>query len=514
VLSGRVRFAPQVGQSMGAAVVVSVVPAIGANILSGAGALFLPSGVCTIARETGIALVSPPLKRTLGLLLWLGLVGMAARPIGPLETLLGFVLAPLGPAAELASPLWIVRRPEVRAAERDLLAAWDEEARAGQELLAALARHANPTDPALVDGRRLVHAEVVGRGQDPDFVRARVRDARGLERDLPVVHGDVFVGRVQRVGPAVGLDLGEIEIQLVTSPDCHVGARAADGETGAEVDMVVGGLDEPRRLAVHSPSDRGFSGGLARVHARLPGVDPHLALAEGYRLGLVRRGLDPGHWSLEAELDYRDGLFHLVVLAQPDGSLPSDEPMPQALADHGWRRADPLSHGDPSPWRDAARVAVGTAHGARTGAAVAFGARLVGRLGAAGPWSSDALFLGDVGFSVVAVALFEDDGVPRVLGRLVSLGREDGAVRLRAAGGEPLPLDPDGEDGCRTARLFTGSGDAGVPSGLYLGQARVPVGEAAEGERVVRLLAASDAGSLHELWVRVEGAAGARREAR
>jgi hypothetical protein len=38
------------------------------------------------------------------------------------------------------------------------------------------------------------------------------------------------------------------------------------------------------------------------------------------------------------------------------------------------------------------------------------------------------------------------------------------------------------------------------------------VGPDAGGERRVRLLGASDAGSLQDLWVRVEGAAGARRE--
>lgn len=459
--------------------------------------------------------MTTPVKRSLGLFLWLGLVALAARPVAPVETLVGFACAPLRLVAELASPLWALRRPAVRAAERDLLAAWDEEAAAGEDLLAALARHATPTDEALVAGRRLVHAEVVGRvPRQPDFVLARVRDARGLVPDLPVVHGEIFVGRVQRVGPQPGLPAGLIEIKLVTSPQCHIGARAVEAGTGAEVDMVVGGLDAPGRLAVHTPSDRGFSGGMALVHARLAGVDPFLAYAEGFRLGVVRRAPDEERWSLEAELDYRDGLFHLVVLAAPDASLTSDEPMPQALADQGWRRARPLSHGDPSPWREAARVALGTAHGARSGAALAFGARLVGRLDDVGPWTSEAEFLGDVGLSVVAVACFAEDDVPRVLGRLVSLGREPGgAVRFRASGGEPLQLPADGPDGCRAARLFTGSGDPGVPSGLYLGTARVPVGSAGDEERVVRLLDASDAGSLDELWVRVEGAGGARRGA-
>jgi hypothetical protein len=452
--------------------------------------------------------------RILGLFLWLGLVGLAVRPVAPIETLLGVLGAPLRVLAEVASPLWLVRTPEVRAAERDLLFAWDAEAAAGEDLLAALARHATPADPSLVEGRRLVHAEVFGRMPESlDLVLARVRDPTGLVRDLPVVHGGVFVGRVHAVGPAAGLASGEIVVRLVTSPACHVGARVRDEESGQDIDLVVGGLAEPRTLAVHSPSDRALSGGLACVHARLPELDPHLALAEGYRLGRVLPTDGQGPWSLEAELDYRDGLFHLVVLAPPDPALASDQPMPQALADLGWRRVRTLSHGDPSAWREAGRLGIGRSGGARSGAALAYGARLVGRLGAVGLASSEALFLGDRGFSVVAVARFDGDGEPRVLGRLVSLGRRaSGEVELRASGGEPLGYGPDGPDGCRAASLFTGSGDPGTPSGLYLGAARIPVGPGATGARVVRLLDAAEARSLPDFWVRVEGG-GERREA-
>ncbi|MEM7305989.1 MAG: hypothetical protein AAF682_04930 [Planctomycetota bacterium] len=463
--------------------------------------------------------MSPTRKRTLGLFCWFALIGAAIRPIGPLEASLGVVLAPLGLVAELASPLWILRGPEVRAAERKLHATRREEARSGEELLRALAEFATPRDPELVRGRRLVHAEVVGRGDGGrDVIRIRLRDARGIEPGLPVVNGPVFVGRIQKLEPqADPAGGGFAEVELVTSRRFHVGARVSDETLGVEVDMTVGGLDVGPRgasrariaLAVQNPSDRALTSGTAVVHERLREMDPYASLAEGYLLGSVRREGEE-HWNIEPELDYLDGLFHVVVLATPDPGLPSDEPLPQALTDSGWRKARPLSHGDPSPWRETVSVAVGTTHGVQPGAALAFGARFVGRIGEAGPWSADALLLGDVGLNVVAVARFEGEERPRVLGRLVSLGRDgSGTVRMRAGGGEPLSLEPDGSDGRRLAHLFTGSGDPGVPSGLYLGPARVPVGPGAEepgADRVLRLEGAPIGGNLRGLWVRTVSA--------
>jgi len=325
--------------------------------------------------------LSQTTKRTLGLLLWLGLVGASIWPSAAVDRLFAVALAPLRPVAELASPLALLRAPEVRAAQRDALAAWHEEAAAGERLLAAQARIATPSDPALVAGRRLVHAEVVGRSPgESDLLQARVRDVRGIEVGLPVVHGTVFVGRVRRVGPAAQLDADRIEIELVTSKTFRVGARVRDEVTGRDVDLIVGGLDKSSALAVQSPSDRGLSGGVARINARLGELDPDLRLAQNYLLGRVERVEDEEHWSVGCELDYRDGLFHLVVLAHPDPALASDEPMPQALADQGWRPARALSHGDPSAWRETLRVGVGSLRGAERGAALAFGARIVGRL--------------------------------------------------------------------------------------------------------------------------------------
>ena len=110
---------------------------------------------------------------------------------------------------------------------------------------------------------------------------------------------------------------------------------------------------------------------------------------------------------VEPELDYLDGLFHVVVLAPKDATLPTDEPMPQALADQGWVRARPLSHGDPTSWRETLKLTRGLERGVTPGAAVAFGARLIGRVTRVGPWGSDASLLGDPGLTVVAVARFE-----------------------------------------------------------------------------------------------------------
>lgn len=456
-------------------------------------------------------------KRILSLLLWSVLVGVSLRPVEPLETLFSHALAPLRVVPELSSPLWGLRGREVRAAEEDLLSAWDAEARAGTTLLGGLAREATPRDPVLTAGRRLVHGEVVGRdSQSPDRVYLRVQDIRGLVPGLPVVHGEVYVGRLREVDLPGEADL--VEVELVTAPGFHVGARVVEAGDPVPVDMTVGGLDvlDPNNpqvaFAVHSPSDRSLVAGLARVHERLGDIDPQARLADDYRLGELWRPGEQQRWLVEPELDYRDGLFHLVVLAPQDPALPSDEPLPQALADHGWRRARSLSHGDPSPWRETLRVAVGHAQGTHEGAALAFGARIVGRLGVVGPWSAEARLLGDVGLSIVVVASFEGDVRPRVLGRLVSLGRgPDGAVRFRAAGGEPLPLEPDGDDGCRAATLFTGAGDPGVPSGLLLGEARVPVGDDLDGPRIVHLPRAPRGGRLRGLWVRAEGQVGGRR---
>ena len=462
--------------------------------------------------------MSPARKRTLGILSWLALVGLSLRPVGAVDAGLDVALSPLRVVAELASPLWVLRGPEVRAAQRRLLASWPAEARAGEEILARLALQATPSDPALRAGRRLVHAEVIGRPpRNRDQIRIRLRDARGVESGMPVVCGDAFVGRVLAVDPGADpAEGGDALAELVTAKTFHVGARVVDEETGLVVDMTVGGLDDrtagSRRvaLAVRNPSERALDAGVARVHERLAEVDRFAALSAGYRLGSLRRVGTDDRWVVVPELDFLDGLFHVVVLGPAVPELPSNEPMPQALADTGWVRARALSHGDPAVWRESLKLAAGSTDGVAPGYAVALGARLVGRVTRASLWSSDASLLGDAGMTVVAVARFDGDERAFVLGRLVSLGRDaGGTVRFRWNGVVP-PIDGagDGTDagGGRRARLFTGSGDPGMPSGLYLGEALVPVGTPESGAppRQIRLLDAPSAARLRALWVRVE----------
>jgi hypothetical protein len=252
--------------------------------------------------------------------------------------------------------------------------------------------------------------------------------------------------------------------------------------------MTVGGLDEPEehgapprsselRLAVHHPSDRSLSDGLARVFELFADAERFAALADGLHLGRVRRGEEEGRVFLEPEIDYEDGLYHVVVLAPPGEGLPLEARRDPSLFDSSWLAVAPLTVADPNPARESAKLRAGARDGVRPGAAVAMGPRLVGRVTRVGPTTCDLSFVGDPGFSVVAVALFEGTDEPRILGRLVTLGRESGTdrVRMRWNARIALELEPTAADGTRGARLFTGSGDSGLESGFFLGEARLPV---------------------------------------
>jgi len=214
----------------------------------------------------------------------------------------------------------------------------------------------------------------------------------GVVEGLPVPCGGAYVGRV--VGVRAGSPLptagGRVlaDVGLVTARDDQVGARVAEGPAGVPVSMTVGGLDAGAgrrararrdvRLAVHNPSDRELSGGFAVVHELFAEADPFGHLADGLRLGRVRKERS-GRWTVEPELDYVDGLTHVVVLAKGEGG--ETEPPTSLLFEPGWVEAHPVGLGDPSPWREAAKLDVGAAHGVRVGAAVtAIGARFVGRI--------------------------------------------------------------------------------------------------------------------------------------
>ncbi len=420
--------------------------------------------------------------RTLGFLLWTGLLFASLRPVPGFQELASLATAPVRYLAEIAKPLRILGRGRVLAAERVRARTAEESVGESLELIEALFTAALPSESRLVEGRRLLAAEVRGRVvTNKDRLRIHLPDGRGVVIGLPVVFGDSYVGRVVRVFEQRRDGTTEAEVELVTAGGFLVGARVADGPHGIPVYLTVGGVDADKgtlgagvRLAVHNPSDRELAGGLARVYELFSDAEPFAELAEGFRLGDVWGDPDGKRWTLLPEIDYQDGLSHVIVLA-PDVPL---EPLPArvpVLLDENWLAVRPLNLADPSPWREAAKLPVGTSHGVMPGAAVtSAGARLIGRVTRAGPISSDVSYLGDPGFHVVCVARFDDGGAPRVLGRLHGLGRSaSGAVRLRWV--PRIELGAGTSERSKGARLYTGSGDAGISTGFYLGHTELPL---------------------------------------
>jgi hypothetical protein len=125
--------------------------------------------------------------------------------------------------------------------------------------------------------------------------------------------------------------------------------------------------------------------------------------------------------------------------------------------------------GNPSFWRAGRELAAGSSQGVALDAGVALGTRLVGRVVHVATSSSDASLITDPGFSVNALASIEGVDRPIVAGRLTSLGidRASGDVLFRADS-RPFLAHIDGERDARVT-LFTGSGDPGIPAGLWIG---------------------------------------------
>lgn len=438
-------------------------------------------------------------------LLWSGLFFLSLRPVGAVDAAVDLAVVPLRAFAELASPLAVLRAPEVRAAEDRLARDAGQAAQENERLLDDLARTALPSAPALLRNRRIVHAEVLGRVPgNRDQIEIRLRDPRGVAPGQPVARGDVYVGRVVEVSE----ERGTARVELVTAGDFHVGARVPAGEAAGtngpealqgEVLMTVGGIldakDRGLFLDVHHPSDRQLDEGIAWVHELFDEAEQFASLADGLLLGAVERLGPEGPWGVVPELDYLDGLFQVVVFAPEDARLGSADAFEPVLMDERWVRARPLGTGDPNPWRCAAKVGVGRLKGVAPGAAVtSIGARLIGRVTHAGLMTADVSFLADPGFTLVAVARFDPDPTPRVLGRLVSEGEEaDGRIRFRWI----VRVSPGADlgTGARRAHLFSGSGDAGLPAGFRFGEADIPT-DAAPGE-VRRLWLETDVDPRH-----------------
>lgn len=451
--------------------------------------------------------------------LWGVCVLFALRPSAAADRVAALLLSPLRILGEWSVPLHRLRAHEARAAIEAHDRSTTDELRFSEMLWSDLQSLAAPKQTQLQDDRRIVPGEVVGRGAgDRDRCIVRVRDARGIERGMPVVSGDSYVGRVS----AVDAEANSVEVTLVTAGDFFVGARIDDGESSNQRGvawMTVGGLELARRgsnreffLAVHNPSKRERDRGRVVASELLEDLDRFAVLAEGFELGeLVRLG--PGKLGVIPTLDFGAGLYHVAILTPTQVRAVETKELEFALVDPHWVPTRSLTPGHPSPWRSGLRISTGEARGVAQGAAVIRGARLVGRVCERGLWSSAVQLLDDPGLVVVVAARLDGKPDPVVLGRMVSLGRKGraGWIELRwesqlSFDFSALPQLAPGEDKAWSGRvwadLVTGSGEPGLPGGLVLGRALLPAQAEPGSPQLVYLDAGLAGESFSDLWVR------------
>ncbi|MCB9916144.1 MAG: hypothetical protein H6828_13535 [Planctomycetes bacterium] len=434
-------------------------------------------------------------RRTIYLVLLLVCAGLSLRPVPAVERGLDVLFAPTRALAVLVAPLRWLRMPKVHAAERDLYARAEEGRSGAVELLAAEQRAALPS-PALRQGRRLVHGEVIRRSRGHlDRVEVRVADRTGLAAGMPVVTGDAYVGRVAALDRE---DAALVLVELVTGSDFYVGAEvfddaARDALIGRPV--IVGGLaaelpdsEHELHLAVHDPSRRGARAGRVVVRELEAYGEAYAHLADGFSLGRMetvpRKRAELTR--IVPELDFKSGLFQVVVLAPDEDAGPGEEALElDTFVAASWVRVQGLTRGDITPAREGRLLSGGLVAGVSEGSAVAFGAHLVGRVGEVGWTTADLRGLGDPGLRLAALAQVDGDPVPRALGELVALGRDrdDGSLRFRWTA--RVELEGGGPERVG-ALLFTGSGEEGVPRGLVIGRAELPTTRGVHELRVVQ----------------------------
>lgn len=437
--------------------------------------------------------LDPGRRRTVYLVLLVICAVLSLRPVPAVNGAIELLFLPTRLVAELVAPLTWLRAGEVRAAEQHL----DEEARRmraeAAQLLAEEQAAALPTLPELLVGRRRIHGEVIRRSRgNLDRVEVRVASAAGIFPGLPVVTGDHFVGRVMRVDDA---DPPMVHVDLVTAQGFFVGAAVSardwsGRETGARVALVVGGLSdllatEPDQLhlALHNPVLRGLDQGTVVVAEPEAFVGELASLSAGFELGELQEVPHPEGGTIfrvESPLDFKSGLFQVIVLAPeadpgPGGGLEDAQRLElDTFVGPAWISARALTRGDVTPAREGRRLSAGRLNGVRAGRAVALGAHLVGRVGEVGPLTSDLSGLGDPGLRLAVLGEIEGEDRPRPLGELVSLGRERGSGLLRFRWTCRIDLGQGRADERLRARLYTGSGEDGVPRGLFVGHTELP----------------------------------------
>lgn len=438
------------------------------------------------------------------------LVLLSLRPVGPAEAALEVVFGPTRVLAELAAPLRWARSSTFRANDAELAERLELEGDAGAALVFDLRAAAEPDSPGLRMGRRLVPAEVFD-DRKGDYLWA-VLDPRtglaGVRVGLPAVSGEAFIGRVAELDP----ENNRVRVELVTGRSFFVGGVLEEptvgvGGTRELLRMTVGGLDtsdKQTRLAVHNPSERSPRPGMVRVLEPDLDDDPASHLADGYLLGELVAP-ETGPWSVEPVVDFKNGLFHLSLLLPADTERPRDPAPLSTLRDGGWLATRPLSVGDPSAGRRGLVISSGSLAGIEPGAALIATTRFVGRVEpgrTVPPLEARVRLLGEPGLELNVMARLDADGSARILGGFTGLGMRDGTPVFEwdsVLGLEGLELVSE-----VTATLYTGSGRTGVPGGLYLGRASLPV---ADGHHVVALADWSDGLEHDALWVRREPSA-------
>ncbi len=435
---------------------------------------------------------------------------LALRPNARVDRAVALLFSPSRLLGESCAPLrWLSSR-SARSVQAQLVEREADE-RAARMRLHELQREATlPASANLRAGRRFVHAEVIERSSEQfDALVARVdgADASGLAPGMPVVHGDHYVGRVAELDAERP---GFVRIELVTSRDFAVGARAevvpdalaarnagaaaAPAKEGASdpaaegggkdasvaaneaLRFVVGGLAAHTRasddlhLALSSPSRRDLPAAWALVDESLSELAPYSLESFGFRLGRIE-ATPRGEYVLAPGVELRSGLFRVAIVLPMSSSRPEGLAPVEPLFDSNWAAARVLTRSVGR--REGFTIALGTLGGAREGAALVAGARLIGRVEKCGPLASSVSTLGDPGWILPAVALAPQSDRPIALGVLFGVGRSPAragriAVRWRSSGLEGFDVDELG------VSVFTGSGQPGIPSGLWLGETRLP----------------------------------------
>ncbi|MEZ6004997.1 MAG: hypothetical protein R3F33_12515 [Planctomycetota bacterium] len=420
----------------------------------------------------------------------LALTALALFPVAPLEAALDRFLVSSRALLAVAKPLWGMGR--VHAADDELQSLWRHEAEESVSLEKWVRDQAAPQSVPLPGGIT-VHGEAVGRvAGKADRLMVRVEQTGLVRAGMPVTTGDHYLGLVREVWPRRGPEgpFEDVTVELITSSQARVQAVVfAQEDWQRDSTFVVGGLLDPEDfqltegrevLAVHHPSSHAVERGRVFVNESRGGARDLAWLVNGFQVGELTRAPEPDErtrfdlFGVVPGVDFESGLFQVLIHTglPPEAQL---EPVDEQGQRGRWLAVRRVPMIDAAPWREGFPLLAGSHDGLQNGAAIVSGVRLLGRVRRVTPYSADVVRPGDVGFSVPALALWltTDAGEPTfVLGRLRSLGR-DASGRLRLLWPAILPAPSDTP---QRARLYTGSGDPGVPRGLCLGEAEIPPG--------------------------------------